>query len=116
MDEMSMPKYPPQTSPPSRKQLVNDILESIALEELAVAHLINAEAEKIQAFTGPYGGFPTSPTNKQINEFQSYVARILEALTEKQKILTRTMEMAKELLEEEREVEEEEYDHEDRYK
>lgn len=98
---MSMPKYPQQTSPPTRKQLINDILESIALEELAIAHLINAEAEKIQAFTGPYGGFPTSPTNKQINEFQSYVARILEALTEKQKILARTMEMAKELLEEE---------------
>ena len=105
---MSMPKYPERMNPPTRKQLINDILESVALEELAIAHLINAEAEKVQAFTGPYGGFPTSPSNKQIIEFQSYVARILEALTEKQKLLSRTMEMAKELLNEE--AEEEEYE------
>lgn len=93
-----MPKYPPATSSRSRHRIINDILESIALEELAIAHLINAEAEKVQAFTGAYGGFPTSPSNKQINEFQGYVARILEALTEKQRLLNRTMEMAKELL------------------
>lgn len=107
---MTMPKYPQSTNTLTRKQIVNDILESVALEELAIAHLINAEAEKIQAFTGPYGGFPTSPTNKQINEFQSYVARILESLTEKQKLLSRTLELARELIEDDREFVDEDED------
>lgn len=98
---MSGPEYPLHKNPLTRRQIINDILESIALQELAIAHLINAEAEKIQAFTGPHGGFPTSPTNKQIIEFQGHVARILEALTDKQKLLSRTMTMAKEILESE---------------
>ncbi len=31
-----------------REEAVTDIIESIALEEAAIAHLINAEAEKVQ--------------------------------------------------------------------
>lgn len=107
---MSLPKFPEFTSTRSRKQIVNDILESVALEELAIAHLINAEAEKIQAFTGPYGGFPTAPTNKQINEFQSHVARILEALTEKQRTLARMIELSMDLLEEDKGEDYDEYE------
>jgi len=95
-----MPKYPENRRARSGKDIVKDLLESVALEELAIAHLINAEAEKIQSFTGHYGGFPTSPTNKQINEFQEQVARILEALCEKQKVLMRTVELSRHLLEE----------------
>ncbi|WP_166246065.1 hypothetical protein [Paenibacillus turpanensis] len=102
---MSMPKYPEERKMRSYQEIVKDILESVALEELAIAHLINAEAEKIQAFTGHYGGFPTAPSNKQINEFQTQVARILEALAEKQKILVRTIELSKELLEDCEELE-----------
>lgn len=107
---MTMPKYPQPTNSLTRKQIINDLLESIALEELAIAHLINAEAEKIQAFTGPYGGFPTSPTNKQINEFQGYVARILESLTEKQKLLSKTIELARDLMDDNREERDSEED------
>ncbi|TBL75292.1 hypothetical protein [Paenibacillus thalictri] len=103
---MSMPKYPEERKIRSYKSIVKDILESAALEELAIAHLINAEAEKIQAFTGHYGGFPTSPSNKQINEFQGHVAKILQALSEKQKILVRTIELSKELIDESEETEE----------
>jgi len=96
---MTMPKYPDKEHKRSYKEILRDIMESVALEELAIAHIINAEAEKIQAFTGHYGGFPTSPTTKQINDFQTQVARILEALSEKQKTLQRTLELSKEILE-----------------
>ena len=41
---MTMPVLPDNDI----KDSINDLLESIALEEAALAHLINAEAEKIQ--------------------------------------------------------------------
>ncbi|WP_270407375.1 hypothetical protein [Paenibacillus timonensis] len=104
---MTIPKYPDQSSNKSYREVIKDILESAALEELAIAHLINAEAEKIQAFTGHYGGFPTSPTNKQINEFQGQVGRILEALSEKQKTLLKTIELSRDLL---RDLEDDEHE------
>lgn len=105
---MTIPEYPERKSKKTYKDVVKDILESAALEELAIAHLINAEAEKIQSFTGHYGGFPTAPTNKQINEFQAHVGKIMEALAEKQKILYKTIELSRELL---KDLEDDEGDH-----
>lgn len=110
---MTLLKYPEQKNPRTFRGVFKDILESAALEELAIAHLINAQAEKIHAFTGHYGGFPTAPTNKQINEFQGNVARILEALSEKQKLLVRTLELSLEMLKELDDLNEEEEDKDD---
>lgn len=107
---MTMPKYPEDRRRKAPREVLVDLFEAVALEELAIAHLINAEAEKIQAFTGHYGGFPTAPSNKQINEFQEQVARILEALSEKQKVLVRTLELSKQLLEESEEPADEIYE------
>ncbi len=45
---MSMPQIPEERHRPSLKETVIDLLESIALEEIALSHLVNAEAEKIQ--------------------------------------------------------------------
>lgn len=92
----------------TRKEIMNQLFESLAAEEMAVACLIQAEAEKIQAFTGSDGTFPTQPTNKQINEFQSYVARILEAINTKQRNLIHTVKLSMELLEEQEERERDE--------
>ena len=44
---MSMPVISPSNTTPC--QAITDLLESIALQEAGLAHIINAEGEKIQA-------------------------------------------------------------------
>lgn len=44
---MGMPVIRPGTI--TREESVGDIIESIALEESAIAHILNAESEKLQA-------------------------------------------------------------------
>lgn len=43
---MSMPVIIPSET--TREQAINDIIESVALQEAGLAHIINAEGEKIQ--------------------------------------------------------------------
>ncbi|QGG48575.1 hypothetical protein [Heliorestis convoluta] len=43
---MTMPTIPKRT----REEAITDVIESIALEETALAHLINAEADKIEHY------------------------------------------------------------------
>ena len=45
---MSMPKFPCKNEILTRDEAVNSILTSIAMEETALSHIINAEGEKIQ--------------------------------------------------------------------
>lgn len=50
---MSMPNIPDITPKVTltQEEVVNLLLASVALEELGLAHIINAEGEKIQAIT-----------------------------------------------------------------
>ena len=45
---MSMPVIAMPCNPITMAQAVTDLLESIALEETALSHILNAEGEKIQ--------------------------------------------------------------------
>ncbi|MCL2253797.1 MAG: hypothetical protein FWC09_05065 [Lachnospiraceae bacterium] len=45
---MSLPKFPDSDTILTRDEAVNAILTSIAMEESALSHIINAEGEKIQ--------------------------------------------------------------------
>ncbi len=46
---MGMPEVPKRENLPNIEEVVVQILESIAIEELAIAHIMNAEGEKMQA-------------------------------------------------------------------
>lgn len=43
---MGMPVIIPSNT--TREQAINDIIESVALEETALSHILNAEGEKLQ--------------------------------------------------------------------
>ena len=49
---MSMPIIKVSEHPVSMEQAVIDLLESIALEETALSHILNAEGEKLQRVIG----------------------------------------------------------------
>ncbi|WCN37466.1 hypothetical protein [Aneurinibacillus uraniidurans] len=94
---MSMPHIPEGKFRPSGKEVVIDLLESIALEEIALSHLMNAEAEKIQAFVGKHLNFPTCPSTRDIIKFNQNVTLLLETIVMKEWLLLRKLENILEL-------------------
>lgn len=46
---MGMPEIPDGKNRPNIDETIIDLLESIALEEMSIAHILNAEGEKLQA-------------------------------------------------------------------
>ena len=52
---MGMPQVPDGNNRPTLDQTIIALLESIALEELAIAHVLNAEGEKMQEIVRKYG-------------------------------------------------------------
>ena len=49
---MSLPSFPNIDPPIKREDAVNQILSSIAMEELGMSHILNAEGEKLQYILG----------------------------------------------------------------
>ena len=45
---MGLPKFPDSQNILSREEAINAIITSIAMEEMALSHIITAESEKIQ--------------------------------------------------------------------
>ncbi len=52
---MGMPKIPDGRNRPTMPETIIDLLESIALEEMALAHIINAEGERKQEIIKRFG-------------------------------------------------------------
>ncbi|MCK8826733.1 hypothetical protein MWH25_03110 [Natroniella acetigena] len=78
---MSEPVIPDRT----QEEALTDLLESIALEETALAHFMNAEAEKVQAIAGMMEDGTVGPV--QAIELQKSVAKVMRTPIKKQMLL-----------------------------
>ena len=92
---MSMPNIPnlnPQISV-NRDDTINIILSSIGMEELSLAHILNAEAEKIQFALGTLetaGGQASSMTD--ILETNKLASKMVRNVIKNQMLLSMKME------------------------
>lgn len=90
---MSMPSLPEPNPDLTKEQALNMILTSIALEETALSHIINAEGEKIQSVLAHY------PCNVDaILSVNNSVKETLEVVMQNQMLLKSKMEKALEHL------------------
>lgn len=73
----------------TREQVINLLLASIALEELGLAHIINAEGEKIQYVIGTLDGQAPQepPTIDELLRINRSVERTLRSVIKNQMLL-----------------------------
>lgn len=88
---VSMPKIPEELYRPSLDEVLIDLLKSIAMEETALSHLLNAESEKILAFVGRDHNFPTNPSREELQHFNRDVQDLVEVVLMKEWILYRKL-------------------------
>ena len=68
------------------KDVKNLLLASIAMEELALSHILNAEGEKIQK------ALENNPTIKEMIEINNSVSKVLRGVIKKEMLLLFKME------------------------
>ncbi len=76
---MGMPVITPGTG--TREQAITDIIESVALEETALSHILNAEGEKIQAIVA------TATTAEELISVNTSVESMVKAVTDLEAVL-----------------------------
>ncbi|HFJ9467054.1 TPA: collagen-like protein [Bacillus cereus] len=86
MSQANLPNITP-TITLTREESLNLLLASIALEELGLAHIINAEAEKVQIALGTLPGLSPFPTLSQILAVNDSVNTTLQNATKKEMLL-----------------------------
>lgn len=88
MSQPNIPNITPNITL-TRDDVVNLILASIAFEELGLAHIINAEGEKIQYALGTLPGIPgpTGVTLQDVLDINASTQSMLETVFKKEMIL-----------------------------
>lgn len=86
MSQANIPNITP-TITISRTDVINLLLASIALEELGLAHIINAEAEKIQYALGTLPGLSPAATLGEILAVNDSVQDMLDLVIKKELLL-----------------------------
>lgn len=83
---MSMPNFPSISEELTRDKALDMILASIAMEELGLSHIINAEGEKIQYIIKKLGE-ECDPSSDELLAVNASVESLLQTITEAQVIL-----------------------------
>ncbi|WP_071392824.1 hypothetical protein [Bacillus tuaregi] len=86
MSQANIPNITPEISI-NREDVVNLLLASIALEELGLAHLVNAEAEKIQYALGTLPGLSPAATLQDLLQVNESVQDMLDLVIKKELLL-----------------------------
>lgn len=90
---MSIPKFPNTLI--ERNQALNEIVSSIAYEELGLSHIINAEGEKLQYLLGTLPGLSGgAATTEDVLDANESVRNLLEQLYSNQMILNGKLQSA----------------------
>ena len=85
---MSLPSFPVVNPPIEREDAVNQILSSIAMEELGLSHILNAEGEKLQYILGTLPGLSGPPaTVSDVLAANESVRSMLETAAQNQLFL-----------------------------
>lgn len=84
---MSLPQFPSVPNL-SRQEAINQVISSIASEELALSHIINTEGEKIQYAVGTIPGLAGGSTIADVLDVNNSVGNTLNAVLENQIVLT----------------------------
>ncbi|UOQ86651.1 hypothetical protein [Gracilibacillus salinarum] len=98
MSQSNIPNITPDITI-DREDVINLLLASIALEELGLAHIINAEGEKLQYVLGTLPGV-SSPqaTISDVLNMNNSVNQTIKTLTKKEWILENKLENILDLL------------------
>ncbi len=92
---MSLPSFPTVDPPIDREDAVNQILSSIAMEELGLSHILNAEGEKLQYILGTLPGLSGPPaTVNEVLAANESVRSMLETAVQNQLFLKAKMQGA----------------------
>ncbi|MCI8933141.1 MAG: hypothetical protein HFE80_01315 [Clostridiaceae bacterium] len=84
---MSMPSFPPNGANMTREEALTMIIASIAMEELALSHILNAEGEKLQYILGTLPGARPCACPQDVLAVNKSVAALVEAVTQNQILL-----------------------------
>lgn len=83
---MSLPQYP-LTPGLTRQTAINQIIASIAAEELSLSHVLNAEGEKIQYAVGTLVGLADPATLADVLDVSASANSLIQAVLENQILL-----------------------------
>ena len=92
---MSLPSFPNIDPPIQRENAVNQILSSIAMEELSLSHILNTEGEKLQYILGALPGLSgPAATVEDVLSANESVRNLLKAAVQNQLFLKSKMQGA----------------------
>ncbi len=85
---MSMPTFPQNDPPLSREGSLNEIIASIAAEELSLSHILNAEGEKLQYVLGTLPGLDEAASLDEVLRINQSVKDTVSSIMEQQMMLS----------------------------